>query len=681
MRATAAHAEGVAKEGQRRAQLQADIYAATAQLATKPEESLKSALAAADALRPGEDAQRGAVIGLLNSALQAPYPKLVIKAERTVRGAAVARAAKDGRFASLDDGAAHVWSADGRALASISACADAGSAGYRVALGDSGRFLGVVCGLSFAFVRDLDTGAQWTVKSTSPVRDMVLSETRGLAFTGHQDGTVRTWKITDGTPAAVPGPKTGSNVYRIAASANAEVLASSHGNGDIRCYTSAACKSFREADANPTVALSPSGRQLAVDHLTAIGLYEQGRRLAMLVGHTDSVEGLSYSPDGGMLASSSGDGSVRVWSTATGNSMLVLTGHAGSVLDVSFTPGGDLVTVSSDQTVRVWKLPPFLHAGAISSVVLSSDGREVITASDKVRRWKVESGALEATLASESWVYGLAATADGNRIAISKQRTNAWVLDRAKDTWFGPFVHGHNIISSRFTPDGKLLTTGWGGMVKEWDLDGGQKAIAEWQIGDDNLALDVSPSGLIAVGGETGRGTTSRVHLIRRGAAKPEAVPVVGFSRVEEVRFSPDGETLAVGDENGLVALWSLQARKQTVLTRHEKAIGGISFDGSGRRLAVGAWDGKTSVWERRDDGWREIARFSQVGPVNKVAFLPNGDLITAGENGLLLRWTLDLDKLAAAVRERLAATKVIEVPSPVALVTAKSSSPSASAR
>jgi WD40 repeat protein len=332
-------------------------------------------------------------------------------------------------------------------------------------------------------------------------------------------------------------------------------------------------------------------------------------------------------------------------------------------LDVSFMPNGDLVTSSSDQAVRVWKLPPFLHPSPVQRVILEPGGHEAITASNTVRQWNIETGALDATLADEGWVYNLASTADGSRIAIKSHGKEAWVLDRVTGTRLGPFLHGGNLMSSKFTADGKLLTTGWGGMVKEWDLGNRQKAVAEWQLGADNMALDVSGSGLVAVGGDPGRQTKSQVNLIHLGSSKPEPVPVNGLSTVEAIRFSPDGETLAVGDRNGLAILWSLKARKQTVLTRHEKSVNEMIFDGSGRRLAIAGWDGKTSVWERGEGSWREIARLSQDGPVNDVAFLPGGDLITAGENGMLLRWSLDLDKLQAAAHERLAAMKVIEVP------------------
>src|SRR5262249_5976470 len=46
------------------------------------------------------------------------------------------------------------------------------------------------------------------------------------------------------------------------------------------------------------------------------------RRLATLDGHSQAVVGLSFHPDGDLLASHSYDGTVRIWETASGRQWL-----------------------------------------------------------------------------------------------------------------------------------------------------------------------------------------------------------------------------------------------------------------------------------------------------------------------------------------------------------------------
>ena len=60
-------------------------------------------------------------------------------------------------------------------------------------------------------------------------------------------------------------------------------------------------------------------------------------------------------PECRYLASSSKDGSLRIWDTVLGRCEKILTGHTQSVTCVKWGGDGLLYTSSQDRTVKVWR--------------------------------------------------------------------------------------------------------------------------------------------------------------------------------------------------------------------------------------------------------------------------------------------------------------------------------------
>ena len=140
-------------------------------------------------------------------------------------------------------------------------------------------------------------------------------------------------------------------------------------------------------------AISPDGRLLVSasgDHTLKIWQTDSGQELRTLTGHSGGVNGCVFSPDGRLIASASDDHTLKVWETESGQEVRTLTGHTNWVYDCAFSPDGRLiVSASEDHTLKIWEIESGQklytltgHTGGVNSCAFSPDGRYFATAWD-----------------------------------------------------------------------------------------------------------------------------------------------------------------------------------------------------------------------------------------------------------------------------------------------------------
>jgi WD40 repeat protein len=109
------------------------------------------------------------------------------------------------------------------------------------------------------------------------------------------------------------------------------------------------------------------------------------------------------------------------------------------------------------------------------------------------------------------------------------------------------------------------------------------------------------------------------------------------LGRVYSVSFSPDGKTIAANNDSGIIKLWNFSG-KELITLKHPSTVYSHHFSPDGRAIATANGDGTVKLWNING---KEIKTLKQnQGRVYDVSFSPNGQIIaTANDDGTIKLW------------------------------------------
>ena len=167
----------------------------------------------------------------------------------------------------------------------------------------------------------------------------------------------------------------------------------------------------------------PSKSQTAIstaDRNGGISVWDpdSATELFMLAGHKAAVTALSWRGDSKLLASSSEDGTVKLWEMLEGREMKSWTAHGSGALCVNFAHDGRLVTCGRDLAVTLWnangaKVRSFEFSGDLPiRAVFSCDDQRVFATdfAGRVAAWTANDGTRAGDLNANPPLHLLART-------------------------------------------------------------------------------------------------------------------------------------------------------------------------------------------------------------------------------------------------------------------------------
>lgn len=316
----------------------------------------------------------------------------------------------------------------------------------------------------------------------------------------------------------------------------------------------------------------------------------------------------------------------------TPSAPVVIKDECGMVLHLEFSPtGGELARLCFGYEVVLLDTTSYRRARTFLSETEHTPKLRVFAYSPD--------GTFIATVMGDSAEVWNAAD-PGKPVPKEKSISDMYVL-YALDTPLKVFeAHHHsgdakmllNVLTLRFSPDGKLLITAHGnGHMKVWNTSSWtieRELIAFPDLGLGMGGIQFSPDGKLLITMHA----NGHVKVWNTSSWTVEGELIVADSHLLGATFAPDSKTIIIGDKNGVLHDWSLATKAEIRTLRTFEGVDivfNVSFSPDGKTM-VASYEPKQNqrtvmIWNTTD--WTAEAESGY----NCAAFSKDGKLLALG--------------------------------------------------
>ena len=285
-----------------------------------------------------------------------------------------------------------------------------------------------------------------------------------------------------------------------------------------------------------------------------------GSRMAVMSEHTGEVGCVTFSSDGGSLASGANDSTVKLWDIQTGGVVRTFLGHTGFVRSVSIsTDYTVIVSGSSDGKIFLWDI----QTGEYLYIIEQQDSVNHVAFSP------IDLQYIISISGKKVWEWDLSGqhvppTYDGTHIAFSPDCKKFAVCNEGIVTVQNPisraietqFHTTRNARSFCFSPDGRLIAAAADSTVYVWDIANPDSHLVGTLVGHNEGIRSIvfsSPSSLISAS------LDDSVKFWRVGAVSADLVMAnPGSTPIVSVSLQAGAGIALSSDKEGVVKIWDI---------------------------------------------------------------------------------------------------------------------------
>ena len=535
-----------------------------------------------------------------------------------------------------------LWQAYLGSIAAAQASVDAGELAYLEAKLDAApeRFRGWEWNYLARSVGDRD---RILTRHETMIAGAAFTADAGLAASGDVDGEVR---ITDTVAERVTATwQAGVRVRDLAFCANDTLVAAALQNGkfEVRPLDGRSVRaSITVADAPlRTLARTPDDTRIVVGDdngdVTIVKIADWTIE-HQFHAHDSFVMRAIFSDDGSLLVTGGDEHLVRIWRVDDWSPVRTLVGHQAEIRSLAFDPTMRfLATGSSDKTARLWELATGTEVARFETkagpwaLAFYSETVLAVGYLRAITLWDYQNDDVVMDLRGHSErPRAMAFTPDKSALVTASwdQTVRRWDL-RPAPTDHGIAAHDEVIHDMCFDPRGhRVYSAARDGSVRIFDAWVGDH-LASFPIVQPDVwqrAINVSPDGLtLAVGDDNGT-----VSLFATDTTELIATWKAHDDWVTRVVYSPDGQLLATASADGVARIFTAAGTPVASLTAHEDTVRAIAFSPDGEIFATGSWDDRVMLWRTSD--WSLITTLEDHAfDVYALDWSSDGELLASG--------------------------------------------------
>jgi WD40 repeat protein len=376
-----------------------------------------------------------------------------------------------------------------------------------------------------------------------------------------------------------------------------------------------------------------------------------------LYGHQGTVTAVALTNDGQTMATTSSDGTVRLWNAGAGREQarLELKGKNALAegLCVALSPDGRILAAGGDDgLIRLWKVSgagsniATTTAGLVGSLLSTNLVGALCFSNMSTRVSVVPDGEMAENGGS---VRGLGFSPDGKTLAAAGNdgAVRLWDVTGASPKVSATLKeHSGPVSVVAFSPDGKLLASG-----------GTDKKVVIWNVAKSSkvTSLEGHPQEVKAVawsadGDSLATGGGQTVNLLDRGIIKlwdsstwkPREAPTFALGPVFALAFMDDGESLVTASQDNAIKVFEVATGLELFALRgHLGWARSVAVAHNGKVIASGGFDATARVWQPRGADNRDLLRVSKE-PVCSAVFSPDDRWLATGSgDGVIKLWNV----------------------------------------